>query len=120
MAQKPDGNRPAQIESALEDVSRKLSSAKAIRKGAIAIRATGEEGSHFTLHSDEKGVTVRKGASDARPAVEIIGDARLIREVLAGEKDALAHFLAGAFRVRGDLRYFSDLALELGILKRPL
>jgi len=32
----------------------------------------------------------------------------------------LKHFLAGGFRVRGDLRYFSDLAMEIGILENPL
>jgi hypothetical protein len=68
--------------------------------------------------TDEVGVvlTLKKGAiSDSPPTIQIIGDARRILGVLAGQKDARTHFLAGGFRVRGDLRYLSDLAVELGI-----
>ena len=43
-----------------------------------------------------------------------------INAILAGTKDARKEFLAGGFRVRGDLRYLSNVALELGILKEPL
>jgi hypothetical protein len=28
--------------------------------------------------------------------------------------------MVGGLRIRGDLRYFSDLAVELGILETPL
>jgi hypothetical protein len=68
------------------------------------------------------GVRLVKAAPrpDAAPAIEIIGDARNISGVLTGQKNALKHFLAGGFRVRRDLRYFSDLALEMGILQNPL
>jgi hypothetical protein len=50
----------------------------------------------------------------------VIGDARRIRGILEGEKDATRQFLAGGFRIRGDLQYASDLALELGYIEQPL
>jgi hypothetical protein len=50
----------------------------------------------------------------------VLGDANVVRAIFDGEKDAVKQFLVGGLRVRGDLRHFSDLFLELGILKTPL
>jgi hypothetical protein len=49
-----------------------------------------------------------------------MGDANTVRAILDGDRDAREQFLAGGLRVQGDLRYLSDLALELGVLKEPL
>jgi hypothetical protein len=54
------------------------------------------------------------------PTIEIMSSASRIQAALSGDKDPRALFLAGGFRVRGDLAYFSDLAVELGILKEPI
>jgi hypothetical protein len=51
--------------------------------------------------------------------LEVYGDAERIRGIVEGEKDAVREFLAGGLRVRGDLRYLSELGLELGFLRRP-
>ena len=109
------------IKPALQRIARKLADCKALRKGLILVRATGPSGGDYCLESSDAGVRLVKGVTtEIPPAIEIIGDAGLMRGVLAGLKDARTHFLAGGFRIRGDLRYFSDLALELGILKEPL
>jgi hypothetical protein len=50
----------------------------------------------------------------------VIGDAGAVQDILDGRVDARERFLAGGIRVRGDLRYLSDLGLELGLLKQPL
>jgi hypothetical protein len=113
--------RRAGLEASLDDVGRRLATCRSLRTGAIAVRATGPGGGDFTFDCTERGVRVHKGPMpEAPPVIEIIGDTRRIVGVLAGEKDAVAQFLAGGFRLRGDLRYFSDLAVELGILKQPL
>ena len=109
------------LEASLNDVGRKLAKCSSLRSGAIGVHATGPGGGDFTFDCTERGVRVHKGPiSEAPPVIEILGEARRIEGVLAGEKDAVAQFLAGGFRLRGDLRYFSDLAVELGILKQPL
>ena len=113
--------RPIGIESALEDVAKKLANCPPLKEGKILVRATGPGGGDYYLESSDKGVRLAKEAAlDTLPVIEIIGDAKRIQSVLAGRKAAVTQFLAGGFRVRGDLRYLSDLALELGILKEPL
>ena len=52
--------------------------------------------------------------------IQVMGDANTVRAILDGDRDAREQFLAGGLRVQGDLRYLSDLALELGVLKEPL
>jgi hypothetical protein len=65
-------------------------------------------------------VLARTPAEPRAGQLEVIGDADRIQAILAGEKDGRMQFLAGGFRVRGDLRYLSDIALELGLIKEPL
>jgi hypothetical protein len=57
---------------------------------------------------------------DREVALEIRGDAETVQAIIDGEKDAAKEFFAGGIRVRGDLRYLSDVMLELGLLERPL
>ena len=56
----------------------------------------------------------------AQPLIEVIGDAEAVQAVLDRKVNAREQFLAGGIRVRGDLRYLSDVALEMGLLKHPL
>ena len=57
---------------------------------------------------------------ETEPLLEVVGDRKRIQAIVEGKKDPRLQFLAGGLRVRGDLRYFSDLALELGIISEPL
>ena len=59
-------------------------------------------------------------AAGEPPLFEVMGEAALVQDILEGRKDALAEFASGSLRIRGDLNYFSELAVELGILKSPL
>jgi hypothetical protein len=118
---KGPARKPVNLEAQLEEIARKATGLRTLKKGTVLVRATGAGGGDYLLENSERGVRLTRGATPGTPPViEIIGDARRIQDVLAGQKDAAAHFLAGGFRIRGDLRYFSDLALELGILKEPL
>ena len=113
--------KPVKMETALKQVTNRLAESKALRPSIIRVRATGSGGGDFYIQSSENGVELVKDAIiKVEPEIEIMGDVRRIQSVLNGSKDARALFLAGAFRIHGDLRYFSDLALELGILREPL
>jgi len=110
------------VEALLEQAAGKVASCRALKRSVILVRVAGAEAVDYWLDCAEKGARLVKDAPrpDASPTIEIIGNARNISGVLTGQKDALKHFLAGGFRVRGDLRYLSDLALEMGILENPL
>jgi hypothetical protein len=122
MAKSGGGGRET-LEEALERVSERFAKSKAMKPGDIVFRLAGQGGGNVVVECSEKGVHVAESAAagaDRTPLVEVIGDANRIRAILAGRKDAREEFLAGGFRVRGDLRYLSNVAMELGIIKDPL
>jgi len=126
-AAKPKKSRPSKgapsLDTAIEQLSTRLSNCRAVRKGTtLLMRAAGDGGGEFHLEMSDGAIRMTKAPamSPTSPTLEIMGDARLIAAVLNGQKDARKEFLAGGFRVRGDLRYLSDVAMELGILKIPL
>jgi hypothetical protein len=111
------------LEDSLQYVSEKLAQSKSLRTGDILLTLSGSGAGSYVIECREAGASVVKSSGQrtgAAPLIEVIGDAKSIHAILAGRKDAREQFLAGGFRVRGDLRYLSDLALELGILKEPL
>lgn len=111
------------FQETLGQVSERLAKTKAMKPGDIVFRLAGQGGGNFIVECGETGARVSESpaaGADRTPLVEVIGDANRIHAILAGEKDAREQFLAGGFRVRGDLRYLSDVALELGIIKEPL
>lgn len=111
------------FQDSLIRVSDRLAKSKMLRAGDIVFRLAGEGGGSFVVECNEQGVRVAESAAagaDRTPLVEVIGEARILDAILAGQKDAREQFLTGRFRVRGDLRYLSDIALELGFLKEPL
>lgn len=118
---KESPGKTGSVEAALRQVANRLADCRALRSSSIVVRASGPGGGDFSFDCAVRSARLKKGMpSQFPPTIEIIGDARRIQAVLAGRKDARTQFLAGAFRVRGDLHYFSDLAVELGILKEPL
>ncbi len=113
--------RPIDAEAFLGTLSQRLNTVKGLRAGTVLFRLTGDAVGDFCLDCSPDSVNVVKSdAVQKRHLVEIAGDARRIRAIVNGKKDARKQFLAGGLRIRGDLRYFSDMALELGILKEPL
>lgn len=107
-------------ESALDKFAARVSQADATRNGAIVFRLTGAGGGEYCLDCSRGVAKITKEIPSRSPLIELIGDAPRIFAILEGKKDARAQFFAGGFRVRGDLRYASDLALELGIIEKPL
>ena len=107
-------------EDPLHHFATRLSATKTLRDGHIVLRMIGESGGNYCLRCEGSRVTLLQDVPSGNHHVELIGDAKQVRSVLEGKKDARRHFLAGAFRVRGDIRYISDLAMELGILKQPI
>ncbi len=104
-------------------ISERLARTKSMKPGHIVFRLEGPEGGNYAVECSEGNVRVVESAAaggDVVPLIEVIGDARRIRAILAGQKDATEQFFGGGFRVRGDLRYLSDIALELGLIKEPL
>jgi len=105
----------------LTDVAKKLAKSKRMRKGTIALRLTGKRGGDFCLSCTPGHVPALLEESSVGPhLIEIIGDAGRIESILAGRKNARKQFLAGGIRIRGDIRYLSDLAMDLGILDEPI
>jgi hypothetical protein len=104
----------------LHQFGQKLSQAKALRRGHVVLRLSGSEGGNFCFSFDGKSFVSSAEIPPGPHAVELIGDGKRIRSVLSGAKDARAQFLAGGFRLRGDMKYISDLAVELGLLTQPI
>ncbi len=113
--------KPVDLEPNLREISKTLSNCRSLRHGRIVIRTTDAGGGDYYIESSERGVEVVRQVVQETPAdLEIIGESRRVQAALSGGKDVRALFLSGGLRVRGDLRYLSDLAMELGILKEPL
>jgi hypothetical protein len=111
------------LEDSLAALGQKIDQAKATRQGVIVFHVSGTDSGSYRLNTSQGQTGIAKFAEsvdDKRPLIEVMGDAATIQAVIEGENDAVKTFLAGGIRVRGDLRYLSDLALELGFIDRPL
>ncbi|MFI0480913.1 SCP2 sterol-binding domain-containing protein [Actinomadura sp. 9N215] len=110
------------VRRTLENLASRLENARAARDGDVVLRLTGVGGGTYALSSHQRKVSVAESAEgvSGAPLVEVMGDAEVVRAIVDGEVDARERFLQGGLRLRGDLRYFSDVALELGLLKTPL
>ena len=110
------------VEATLMGLASRLEKAASVVPGVIVFRLTGPQGGDFRIEHDQRGT--RLAAVDQlgaeAPLIEVMGDAETVRAILEGERDARTQFLEGGLRVRGDLRYLSNLATELGLLEAPL
>ena len=107
-------------EGSLQKFAQRLSKSKTLKDGSISFRLGGPGGGDYFLDCSAGCVQLCEGNSPTAPLIEVIVDASRIQAILDGTKDARRQFFVGRFRVRGDLRYLSDLALELGIIDSPL
>jgi hypothetical protein len=120
------------LKNSLERLSERLGRGKSLRSGHIVFQVSGSDGGNFHLQCSEGQARLVESSDismdalprDGSPLIEVIGEASriqaVIQAVLSGEKDATKHFYAGGFRIRGNPRYLSDIALELGVIKQPL
>ncbi|MGW6456345.1 hypothetical protein ACWF94_10530 [Streptomyces sp. NPDC055078] len=113
---------PRALESSLRDVAASIARAGCSRPGDIVLRLTGEGGGTYQLSGTRQGdvVVAETSAVAVSPLIEVVGDATAVRDILDGKVDARERYLAGGVRVSGDLRYLSELAMELDLLKHPL
>lgn len=112
----------ASLKKSLDGLAARLQSSRGLRRGNVVLHLAGAEAGDYSLECTEGGVRINEGRvmSETPPLLEVFGDANTIRAIIDGEKDPVRQFYAGGLRIRGDLRYFSDVAVELGILKEPL
>lgn len=109
------------LRHSLDEIAAKIANARNARAGDIVLRLSGKNAGTYRLSAGQGEVRVFETAGmDTQPVIEVMGDAEAVQAILDGKADARKQFLAGGIRLRGDLRYFSDLALELGLLKHPL
>jgi putative sterol carrier protein len=110
----------ADVRPALQALAERLHKNRRMRKGHVIFRLSAGDNLH--LDCDETSVSMRDGMPQRadRPRAELIGNGRVLKAILEGKNDPRARFLAGGFRVRGDLRYLSEVAMELGLLDRPI
>jgi hypothetical protein len=104
----------------MQAFAEKLSKAQGLRDGHIVVRMTGAAAKDYFVHCRNGKATLADNAPAGHPLVELIGDPKRIGPVLSGTKDARKVFLAGGLRVRGDIRYVSDLGMRLGLLQQPI
>jgi hypothetical protein len=120
-----DGNshNPDTLEDSIRRISDRLAKSKCLKAGNIVFTVPESGTGNYVIACGEalaRVVDARAMKTGDMPLIEVIGDAKRIQSILDGQTDARKQFLAGGLRVRGDLRYLSDLALELGLLKEPL
>ena len=111
---------PTEPEHYLTQFAQRLSRLESLKPGYISFLLSGWNGGDYYIFCTSDYVKSYKGVCPTKPIIEVTGDARRIQSILEGKKDARKQFFAGGLRLRGNLRYFSDLALELGILTFPL
>lgn len=110
------------VQNSVGALATRVAGTRTARVGDILLRLSGQGGGTYRLaYGPNREVQVAETADvGARPLIEVIGDAQTVQAVIDGRVDARTQFLAGGIRVRGDLQYLSNLALELGLLRDPL
>lgn len=111
------------VHESLDRIAKRLENSRRVKPGDIVFRLAGPAGGNYSLECSSGQVRVVESVAagtERAPVIEVIGDAETVRAIIDGETDARKKFLAGGLRVRGDLRYLSDIALELEVLKEPL
>lgn len=111
------------IEDTLERLRGRMDECAAVKPGDIDLHLTGTSGGEYRITSARGKTTIGSAATRSAgrgPLLEVWGDANTVRAIIDGEKDPVKQFLAGNMRVRGNIRYLSEVCVELGILDKPL
>lgn len=119
MAQK----KTKSVEGTLEQLRDRIDAARVTKTGDIDLHLSGEAGGDYRISAGPGAAALTAAAPRAagsEPLLEVWADAETIRAIVDGKKDPIKQFLLGRMRVRGDLRYLSDLGVELGIFEKPL
>lgn len=116
---KRNKSKPGGIETFLKGLAKTLGETDVLKEGTILLRLTGTGGGEFYLECSKRTVRLSRDVPKTTPLIEVKGDARRVRAIIEGTKDAVVQFGASGVQVRGDLKYLSDLLLELGIIEEP-
>jgi hypothetical protein len=111
------------VEHSLARLADRANECRSLRPGDIYLHLSGTEGGEYRINHSNGKTTVSRSIrpiSDRKSVLDVWGDANVVRAIIDGERDPVAQFLIGGLRIRGDLRYFSTVAVELGLLKQPL
>ena len=104
----------------LRPVVERASEIKGLRDGVVRFRFSDGHDAVIRVARGRAELSDEPDSTDDETLLEVIGDRRRIEAIVAGKKDARQQFLAGGLRIRGDIQYFSDIAMELGIISEPL
>ena len=107
-------------EKVLDAFAKRLAKCRRLREGSIGIHVSGKGGGNYVIECRPGAADVTRASRRGPHQLEVMGSATKVRNLISGERDAVAVFLTGGVRIRGDLRYASDLALELGLIDQPL
>jgi hypothetical protein len=111
------------LEDALERLRERMDKCAAMKPGYVDLHLSGPSGGEYRIGSRSGKTTISRAAGsrpERGPLLEVWGDVGAIRAIIDGEKNAVKQFLAGGMRVRGNLKYLSEVGVELGILDKPL
>lgn len=104
----------------LQPILERAAKLEGLRDGVVRFRFTDGGEAVVRVARGRAELSDEPDSAEGEPLLEVIGDRKRIQAIMDGKKDARLQFLAGGLRIRGDLRYFSDIAMELGILREPL
>src|SRR5262245_61259518 len=82
------------VKDTLMRISERFDECKSAKPGDIVFHLSGIDAGTYTLHFAEGKANVAESgpANERAPLIEVIGDARRVRAVLAGEKNAVEQF----------------------------
>ena len=108
--------------NALRNLRKRLVNSNSLRKGNLVFRLKGQGGGDFCIRCSGKTVRLHRSLPKTKdpPLIEMIGQADSIKRILDGASNPMVSFRRGNFRIRGDIKYISELAMVLGLLRRPL
>ncbi|MFE7630129.1 hypothetical protein [Kocuria sp. NPDC057446] len=104
----------------LVGLAERLAGCASLRPGSIGVVMLGEDGGDYQVECQAGSARIATAGTPRVHQFEILGRPDKVRALLSGEHDAVTLFLSGGIRLRGDLRYVSDLARELGIIEKSL
>ncbi len=107
------------FDAVLSDFVREFAKARTRRPGSILVRLSDKDEGDYYLHSTGTSCELSREPAGEPPQVEVIGKADDIHAILEKQKEGRQQYYAGGMLVRGDLRYLSAIAHEMGLIKEP-
>jgi len=110
------GGKGSGLESALSKLAKRVSESVPKSSGAILVRCS-DTNEEFSLEDLGHAPKVRKAMGSLPSAVQVIGPASRIKDILDGKLDPASAVAKGGIRVRGDLNYLESVLKDVGLLE---